>query len=82
MFAGLSGTHIGVPSIAQTNRPRHHTPAVAGPAAGPRSRSNNARRGADPTRRRACDNADALGIGNPGEPAASSPAIMRAHTWQ
>ena len=31
----------------------HHTPAVAGPVAGPRSRSNNARRGAEPTRRRA-----------------------------
>ena len=48
------------------------------PAAGPRSRSNSARSGATPTRRRAWASPPALGT------ATSSPyrpAIIRAHTW-
>ncbi|MGW2869944.1 hypothetical protein [Kitasatospora sp. NPDC001225] len=34
-FAGLSGTVIAVPSIAQTSSPRHYAPVVPIPAAGP-----------------------------------------------
>jgi hypothetical protein len=60
-LAGLSATVMMVPSIAHTSSPRHRTgPAMV--AAGPRSRSNNARNGG-PTRRRALVNASSLGVG-------------------
>jgi hypothetical protein len=67
-----------VPSIAVTNRPRQYTPFVAELAAGPRSRSNRARSGATPIRRRGWASAEAVGVAtvNP-----SSPEIIFAHTW-
>jgi hypothetical protein len=75
-FGGLSGTLIVVPSIAHTTSPRHRTgPAVV--TAGPRSRSNNTRTGAAPTRRRAWVNAAVLGWAT-GSP--SRPATRRCHT--
>jgi hypothetical protein len=66
-----------VPSIAVTNRPRQYTPFVAELAAGPRSRSNRARSGATPIRRRGWANAEAVGVAtvNP-----SNPEIIFAHT--
>lgn len=73
----VSGQHIMVPSIAVTSRPRQYTPLVAGEAAGPRSKSNRARSGATPIRRRAWASAETTGVAtvNP-----SSPAIIFAHT--
>src|SRR3954447_26810910 len=81
-FAGVSGQHRTVPSIATTSRSRQNTPVRpekrAVPVSGPRNRSNNARNGATPTRARAVVIALAagIGIGGPG-----SPAHSRVHTW-
>lgn len=74
-LAALLGTNIEVPSMAQTNRPRQR----AAPAAGPRTRVNNSRSGATPTRRIACDSAE-----EPGQAtvAGSRPATSRAQTWR
>ena len=54
------------------------TPFTDTPAAGPRSRSNSARNGATPIRRRAWASAPAVGTATESPP---SPAIIRAHTW-
>ena len=64
-------------SIAASTLPRHRTSRVAGPAAGPRSRSNSVRRGAAPTRRRAAASAagDGWATGSP-----CRPAVSRAQT--
>jgi hypothetical protein len=71
-----------VPSIAHTNRPRQYTPRrLLGsplPASSPRSRSNNARNGARPIRRRTA--ASALGVGRTTS-SPLNPAHIRAHTW-
>jgi len=73
----VSGQHIMVPSTAVTSSPRQYTPLVPSPAAGPRSRSNKARNGATPIRRRAWASAPAVGVAtaNP-----ASPAVSFAHT--
>lgn len=62
---------------AQTSSPRHHTPAVPMPAAGPRSRSNSQRSGSVPTRRRACASAPPVGSVTVSP---SRPAVSRCHT--
>ncbi|GAA3215417.1 hypothetical protein GCM10020216_088360 [Nonomuraea helvata] len=76
-FAAVSGTAIVVPSIAQTRHPRHHTPGVAIPAAGPRSSSHSHRTGSTPTRRRACTSALAVGTATFSP---VSPAVSLCHT--
>jgi len=80
-LAAVSGQHRMVPSIAVTSRPRQNTPTrparCAVPVSAPRSRSNNARRGATPTRARAA--ATALGDGAPTSSPAR-PAHNRVHT--
>ena len=72
-LAALLATNIEVPSIAQTNRPCQR----AAPTAGPRTKVNNSRSGATPTRRKACDSAEEPGAATE---AGSRPAINRAQT--
>jgi hypothetical protein len=63
--------------MAHTSSPRHQDPLVRGAAAGPRSRSDNARSGAGPSRVRACHNAAAVTFAAP-EP--SSALVSLHHT--